>query len=120
MPVRLVCECVDVDPPRRRFSGDALPPTLRIRMSDSDLKAIGRKPSRVIEVLVAVAASATWTLRHDVSAREVADDGVRPGIFGSRVLTDIRDVAPVWRNEDILIRGPDIGRHRLRFNPMLT
>ena len=74
----------------------------------------------MIEVLVAVASSTARAFGDDLIIREVAHDGVCPWIFWCRVLADVGDVASIGREEDILIRRPHIGRHRFRFNPMLT
>src|ERR1700736_2495409 len=111
MPVRLVGEGIDVDPPRRRLSGDSLPAALGVRVRDGDLKAVGWKPPRVIEVFIAIAAAAAGAFGDNLSICEVAYDGVGPGILGSRVLTDVGDVVPVGREKHVLIRGPDVGGH---------
>src|SRR5438477_5812525 len=118
MPVRLVAESVDMHPTCRRFARESLPNAAGVAMGDGDLEAVGREPARVIEIFVAVAAAAARTSHDDRSRPQIADDAIGPRIRRRRVLANIREVATVWGNEEILIRRPDIIRNRTRFDAM--
>src|SRR5207247_7217557 len=95
MPVRLVGQSIDMHPGRGRLAGKPLPTAAAVAVCDRDLEAVGRKPARMIVVLVAIATTTAGTSDRDLSGFEIAHNGIRAGIRRRRVLADVRDVASV-------------------------
>src|SRR5439155_19464411 len=90
MPVRLVGQSIDVHPGCGRLAGEPLPTATAVAVCDGDLEAVGRKPARMIVVLVAIAATTAGTSDRDLSGLEIAHNGIRAGIRRRRVLADVR------------------------------
>ena len=88
------------------------------RVRDGDLEAVGREPAGVIEVLVAVAAAPTRTLYHHTASREVADNPVGARARWCGILTHVRDVPPIGRDENILVGPPHIIGNATGLNPI--
>src|SRR6267154_874787 len=104
MPVWFVAQCVDMNPARRRFARQALPPAAGVAVRYRYLEAVGREPPCVVEILVAVASPASRTLHHDRTRLELAHDSVGSRIHRRGILAHISEVAAVGRNENVLIR----------------
>jgi hypothetical protein len=120
MPIRLVAERVNVNPARGRLAGQSLPPPAAVAVRDGDLEAVGREPAGVIEVFIAIASAASRTLHHYRAALEIAHDSVGAGIGGRSILADVSEEAPIRRDEQILVRRPDVVRYRACFDAVLS
>ena len=67
MPVRLVGERVDVDATRSDDARQPLPPAITVGVRYRDLKAVWWKPSRVIQIVVAIASTSAWPFRDNLT-----------------------------------------------------
>jgi hypothetical protein len=120
MPVGLLGEGVHVNAARGGASRDALPRRASVGVRYGDLETVRRKPARVIEVLVAVAATTAGPFDHDFAISEVAHDSVSAGVDRRGVLSHVRDVAAIRRDEDVLIGPPHVFRNRAGLDAVLA
>src|SRR3954467_4215043 len=109
-----------MDSLRRNPARYTLPPRFPIRVRHRDLKTVGCKPSRVIEVLIAIAATPARTLHHHGSGLEIAHYRIRSRILRSRVLADVCEITAVGRDQQVFIGRPDIRGNRSCFNSVLS